>query len=605
MERSIVSELEKSTSSLLYSDEMFNLLKGSSNPEELLILQGFYLTLEKAHQVEQMLVFDAQGKVVLHERSGSFSPVKSDFEIPSIRTMMDSASKSFQFESSLINIADQARLFIVTSITDDDDKPVGFLGLILHPNVEAEYISRVMGYPAAFCRNNKFINNKFDTLFQQIPEDKKFPKEGRGRSILFFDKEQKAVRGYISPVRDYLGDIVVCLWVAKPENQLYQTQRKIDIAQVGIALLLLALTLLIIWKFVSRLLRPLDELGHASRQIAEGDLDTRIEESSANDEIGVLIQSFQKMLQALKKRMEITDGIASGGGDFSVEVELFGERDHFGQSLQKLLYSLNEIIGTVKQSVQQVSTGSSEVQSNTQQLMTDSNDQRQLIQNIITKLEELASASRSNIASSTKGTEIASLTQESAERNGQKVHELAEKMTAIDNATQKITQIIKVIDEIAFQTNLLALNAAVEAARAGHHGKGFAVVAEEVRSLATRSAKAASETTSKIEDIVSLVKTHSQELNKTSEEFSKVVQASQSVNAIMQETGKNETQLNSSISEIQEELKQISHLSEQGLNKLYFTEETVSNFHNQLIVLNNLIGRFKLKENARGLKALN
>ena len=165
------------------------------------------------------------------------------------------------------------------------------------------------------------------------------------------------------------------------------------------------------------------------------------------------------------------------------------------QELEETARGFNRIIDSMADGVAQVNDAAAQVSSASQQLAEGASEQASSLEETSSALEQMAAMARTNAANSKQANELATQSHKAA-GEGEKT------MIGINEASDKISKIIKVIEEIAFQTNLLALNAAVEAARAGEHGKGFAVVAEEVRNLAQRAAQAARETTSLIEDSV-------------------------------------------------------------------------------------------------------
>lgn len=164
--------------------------------------------------------------------------------------------------------------------------------------------------------------------------------------------------------------------------------------------------------------------------------------------------------------------------------------------LNKVIESLSEGAGQITAAAEQISTSS-------QDLAQAASGQASSIEETSASMEEMASMTKQNTKNAGEAAQLASLCNLTADSGNRSVSEMDKAMQAINQSNRKISEIIKVIEGIAFQTNLLALNAAVEAARAGEHGKGFAVVAEEVRNLAQRSAAAAKDTTSLIEDCTS------------------------------------------------------------------------------------------------------
>lgn len=172
-------------------------------------------------------------------------------------------------------------------------------------------------------------------------------------------------------------------------------------------------------------------------------------------------------------------------------------------STRAIVKPVRGVIASLNEGADQVSEASGQVANASQELASGASEQASSIEETSSALEEIASMTRVNADNAKKASDLSNTARVAADQSDQTMANLNHAMAGINESADKISKIIKVIEEIAFQTNLLALNAAVEAARAGEHGKGFAVVADEVRNLAQRAAQAARETTSLIADSVS------------------------------------------------------------------------------------------------------
>lgn len=199
--------------------------------------------------------------------------------------------------------------------------------------------------------------------------------------------------------------------------------------------------------------------------------------------------------------------IASGEGDLTKRVDSTGndELTHIARAFNQFADKIAGVLLKIRDASQAVRLASGEIASGNSNLSCRTEQQASALEETAAAMEELTSTVQQNAENARQANQLASNTSEVVERAGGVVAQVVQTMNGIDTASRKIVDIISVIDAIAFQTNILALNAAVEAARAGEQGKGFAVVAAEVRTLAQRSATAAKEIKSLIDDSVAQV----------------------------------------------------------------------------------------------------
>jgi methyl-accepting chemotaxis protein-1 (serine sensor receptor) len=244
---------------------------------------------------------------------------------------------------------------------------------------------------------------------------------------------------------------------------------------------------------------------------------------------------MRSIMPRLLQSVEYANRIASGDLSGSIAASQPDEIGHLMHSMQAMRDSLLQMVRDMRHGAETIATEAAQIATDSNDLSARTEHQASSLQETASAMDELTSTVRQNGDNAEQANQLASSASDVASKGGAVVAKVVNTMESINDSSKKIVDIIAVIDGIAFQTNILALNAAVEAARAGEQGRGFAVVASEVRALAQRSAAAAKEIKSLINDSVEKVATGSQLVNQAGSTMEEIVSSVRRVTDIMSE----------------------------------------------------------------------
>jgi methyl-accepting chemotaxis protein len=252
-------------------------------------------------------------------------------------------------------------------------------------------------------------------------------------------------------------------------------------------------------------------------------------------------------------------------GDLCQPVTLrAGDKQSMMAQLKYMQQSLANVVGNVRRGAEGVATASVQIAQGNSDLSARTENQASALEQTTASMEQLNATVKQNADSASQANNLAMSASSVATRGGEVVAEVVQTMKGINQSSHKISEIISVIDGIAFQTNILALNAAVEAARAGDQGRGFAVVATEVRSLAGRSAEAAKEIKSLISASVARVDQGTALVDQAGSTMQEVVSSIQRVTHIMGEISSASTEQSTGVSQVVQALAQMDQVTQEN-----------------------------------------
>ena len=289
-------------------------------------------------------------------------------------------------------------------------------------------------------------------------------------------------------------------------------------------------------------------------------------------------------------------------GDLSVHVALKAGDDHSMMAqLKTMQESLSSVVGNVRQASEGVATASAQIAQGNNDLSARTEQQASALEQTAASMEELGSQVKQNAESARQANQLALNANKVAVKGGEVVAQVVETMKGINQSSHKISDIISVIDGIAFQTNILALNAAVEAARAGEQGRGFAVVATEVRSLAGRSAQAAREIKTLISASVECVEQGTLLVNQAGSTMRDVVDSVQNVSDIMGAISSASNEQSLGVAQVGEAITQMDQATQQNAALVEEMAAAADSLKSQAQDLVQAVSVFKLGTNEEHL----
>jgi methyl-accepting chemotaxis protein len=316
------------------------------------------------------------------------------------------------------------------------------------------------------------------------------------------------------------------------------------------------------------------------------------------------VRLSQQMEESVAQTQQIIKGATEG--DLAKRLDVSGKSGDLAklaQAINSLLESVADIVSNVKHSAGEVLRGAEEISQGNANLSQRTEEQSSSLEETASSMEEMTSTVKQNADNAGQANQLATAARDQAEKGGSVVGNAVKAMADINDSSKKISDIISVIDEIAFQTNLLALNAAVEAARAGEQGRGFAVVATEVRSLAGRSATAAKEIKELIQDSVRKVEDGSLLVTQSGQTLEQIVLSVKKVSDIVAEIAAASREQSSGIEQVNKAVMQMDEMTQQNAALVEQATAASQSMADQARDLTKMMDRFQVGESGSAGRA--
>lgn len=389
----------------------------------------------------------------------------------------------------------------------------------------------------------------------------------------------------------------------------------LKLAEIAAMSVLLAL---IAWLAVRGVVKRIESLAREIEEIADEVYDRDIPGRDQEDEVGYIAATLSRLqtrlmdgAEAKARELETAENNAKvvksmtgalmnlAKGDFRNQVIEYFPEEHkkLRYSINDAMIALNEVVLSVRETAESINRGSQEIAGSASDLSERTESQAATLEQTAAALEQVTASVKSANEHVKDVESTVSTARSRAEDSGIVVDQTIKAMTAIEQSSQQISQIINVIDDIAFQTNLLALNAGVEAARAGEAGRGFAVVASEVRGLAQRSSDAALKIKALIETSGKQVGTGVEMVGRTGDALKDIVDRVQDIATLVSEISKSSEEQSIALTEINSGMAQLDQVTQGNAAMVEENTAAAHMLRTDAEKLSHLVGRFQTQGN--------
>ena len=386
--------------------------------------------------------------------------------------------------------------------------------------------------------------------------------------------------------------IIGLLFFAVIKMQSGRSQAMFVFALICIILLFLFTIFLFIYMLVN-VWKPIDGVNEVLNKMGDGDvLSVNISPVSSNDEVGQLINASAKLLDNLKENVQVMQRLAKK--DLTASIHIRSENDLLTKSAQEVINENSKTLSKISIASEMVAKGANEMMDAGTSLSRSAIEQSGAVEEITATITQIAIQAKQNARNVSKAQTLSKEILTFADESNQRMNNMLESMSSINEATKDIYNITKIIETIAFQTNILALNAAVEAARAGQEGKGFAVVANEVRDLALKCADAVKETGDLIETTMKKVNAGTEIADETAKALAKISEAVQEDIPLMESIDVASNEQSIGIEQVNVAIEQVAHINEKNSK---FAEDSViasEKLTAQSILLKEMVEKYKI-----------
>ncbi len=420
------------------------------------------------------------------------------------------------------------------------------------------------------------VNGDFEANIEQLPGKK-----------VFINEAIEAMRGAIKSVNNEVIELTQYAMMGDLSKRIDTTQYKGD--WIG---LMEGLN-----NVLSTVANPLNGVSEALTEMSKGNFNVRLN-GDYKGQYAAVQQSLNETVAAIASYITEINGILANMADGHLNVQItrpyIGEFSSIKESINTIAASLHKTMAEISSASEQVFDGARHISSSSMSLAEGATEQAGAIEELTASIEQMNGQIQDTAQNAQSANTSSLKSMENATQGQQDMKAMLESMDGIKQASDNISKIIKVIEDIAFQTNILALNAAVEAARAGVQGKGFAVVAEEVRNLAIRSQDAVKESTVLIEDSIAKVNNGTQIANETAVALNNIFESAGEVSQVIKQIAASTHDQAEAVSQIQVGINQIAQVVQSNSSTSEESAAAAQELNSQAEMLKQMISFFKL-----------